>query len=393
MRKEQRFIRFWTTQVCIIGIFFTSPALLAAQSMPETAGWHQIPNAKIENVCAATNGFPELGGGCGGVFAWSSGVFDTRRNRQIVWGGGHTDYYGNEIYAFDLDDMTMQRITNPGIPLANPAICEEAIVNGTQPNSRHTYDGLVYIPHLDRMFAYGGSLASTYSSCSSSNPPVSRTTWMFDFATKNWQKMNATGNIPWKREGMVTAYDSNTGNVFLHDGLYLYTYSYTTNSYKQLNNNTTGISYHMSAVIDPKRKHFYIFGGGQQWVYDIGAGSDYVLQNAATSQGQAIVNSPYPGLAYDPVGDRIIAWNGGDTVYSLNPGTRVWTAITYANGPGTASSTGTYKRWSYSPISDVFVLINGWRQDAYILRLRDGNSDRRDTIAPASPDDVTITTK
>ena len=35
------------------------------------------------------------------IGAWSSGVADTVQDKLFIWGGGHVDYGGNEIYALD----------------------------------------------------------------------------------------------------------------------------------------------------------------------------------------------------------------------------------------------------------------------------------------------------
>ena len=372
---------FWMSQLSIVVTLWLFSALAVAQPLPTSAGWHEIANTKLEDVCARTHGFPEIGGngaGCSGVFAWSGGVFDTKRNRLIVWGGGHNDYYGNEIYAFDLDDQTLQRITDPGLPAGSSSTCQEAIANGTQPNSRHTYDSIAYMENLDRMFVFNGGLACA-------NGGRSHATWMFDFTTKTWQRINATGDIPLAGTSnccMVSAYNPDTGKVFLHDTTYLYVYDHATSSYQRLTDYIwPSTTYHMTAIIDPRRQRFYIFGGGEQWVYDIGPGSSYTRQQAATTGGSAIINSPYPGLAYDTVRDRIVAWNGGNTVYSLDLDTRVWTATTHANGPGSANSSGTFKRWGYSPAYDAFALVNTSNQNAYIWRLTEGDD------TPPPPDD------
>src|SRR5258708_31206457 len=106
------------------------------------------------NVCAS-------GLNCANVIMpWSGGIADTSRNRLIVWGGGHTDYSGNEIYALDLNSLSMLRITNPG---SAAGTCVAANPDGT-PNARHTYDGLAYIANQDRMYAFAGSLACSAGS-------------------------------------------------------------------------------------------------------------------------------------------------------------------------------------------------------------------------------------
>src|SRR5262249_6894573 len=131
-------------------------------TIPPTSGWFAIPNTKIRSVCP-----PDNFGGSGYAFtsnceavidAWNGGVFDTSRNRFIIWGGGHHDYSGNEIYSLDMNTWALSRVTNPAIPVATA--CPESLAGGTQPNSRHTYGGIQYLPNVDKMFVFGGGLAT-----------------------------------------------------------------------------------------------------------------------------------------------------------------------------------------------------------------------------------------
>ncbi|MGE0822515.1 MAG: hypothetical protein AB7G75_22315 [Candidatus Binatia bacterium] len=349
-------------------------------SVLASGSWEELPNSKIRNVCPNE---PSIQGatGCSAVTAaWSSGAFDSTRNRLIVWGGGHNDYYGNELYAVDLNTNTVQRLTNPGLPPAPSSCtqgtpdcawdsyyqqgCMQSIVNGTQPNSRHTYDSLVYLPNEDQLFAFGGSLACGFGF-------FGRDTWLFDFLTMQWQRMHPSGPIPRATPGIVTAYDPNTRKVYLHDLQYLYTYDPLTNSYQYFAESSKyGIDYHLTGVIDPKRKKFIMLGNQQAWVIDITPGILHTVQPLVTSGGAPIINSGYPGLAYDPVRDRIVAWNGGDTVYALDLDTLQWTAISSPGGPA-AMQWGTYKRWAYSPASDLFVVVNAVDSNAFTFQFAD----------------------
>ncbi len=364
--------------VFTVSFFSSNPHSVNAETIPSSLGWYQIPNTKLRNVCPPNN----FGGSsyafydyCQNVTeAWNSGVFDTKRNRLIIWGGGHSDYYGNEIYALDLNTLTVSRITDPGLPIGRSDTCQEAIASGNQSNSRHTYDGIAYMPNVDRMFVFGGSLA-----CGGGY--FSKGTWTFDFTTMKWQNMNPTGTIPGAVPGVVTAYDPNTGKVFLHDSNYLYAYTFSSNAYQRLSGDNP-IDYHMTATIDPKRKKFIIVGAGNVYAYDIASGSSYSRQTLSTTGGSSIVNSDYPGLAYDPISDRIAAWNGGNTVYSLNLDTRAWATTAYTGGPGPPIPAGTYKRWNYSPAFNVFVTINSVDNNAYTFRL--GGTDNQPPVAPAS---------
>src|SRR5262249_29378172 len=119
----------------------------AQASIPSTLGWYELPNTKIRPITPPDNynnsGYNFRYQSVNHVRAWNSAVFDTRINRMVTFGGGHTDYYGNELYALDLNTLTISRLTDPGLPFATT--CSADIVNGTQPNSRHTYDGIAYM--------------------------------------------------------------------------------------------------------------------------------------------------------------------------------------------------------------------------------------------------------
>jgi len=334
---------------------------LCFAAIPTTPGWYQIPNTAMVNVIACTHGYTyACGNSTDGIYAWSGGVFDTKRNRLIHFGGGHADYAGNELYALSPDNETLARITVPGSPTASG--CEEAIANGAQPNSRHTYDGISYMDNVDKMYVFSGSLH-----CGVGN--FGTWTWTFDFTTMTWTHVAPTGTGPGGAFGICSSYDPNTGKVFVNDLQYVYAYDPIANTYERFAGSYKyGLDYHMCSVVDPKRKKFIMIGNGQAWSINIAAGSNYACSTLTTTGGSAIVSSGYPGLAYDPVRDKIVGWNGGNTVYSLDMDTKQWTGTTYTGGPGNACGTGTYKRWSYSSALDAFVLNNTYTQNAYSFR-------------------------
>src|SRR5215831_10704175 len=178
-------------EITLLLIMLLSAVTLSeAATIPSTTGWFDIPNTHLRSVCPP-NGFGGSGYGfndyCNGVIdAWNGGVFDTTRNRLIIWGGGHHDYSGNEIYSLDMNALTLSRLTDPAVPVATA--CPESLAGGAQPNSRHTYGGIQYMPNVDKMFVFGGSLAT----CGN----ASQGTWLFDFATNQWAAQTPTGPIP-----------------------------------------------------------------------------------------------------------------------------------------------------------------------------------------------------
>lgn len=331
-----------------------------ARAQMADVGWRELPNTKIRSVCPE-NGF----GGSGFDFAircqavttaWSGGALDESRNRLIIWGGGTSDYPGNELYALNLDTPKMERLTDPGLPL--PVDCtDDAIPGGTQPRSRHTYDGIAYLKKEDRLFVVGGA-----DSCGSLN-----TAWTFDFKTSKWEVMNPSGPQPLAMPGIATAYDPNTGKVLIHDQEALYTYDFKSNSYERILN-LHFIDYHMTGAYDFKRKRLILLGGDQEWVIDL-SGDTAVQKSLGSTGGAPVIGTIGPGLAYDPSEDKMVAWIGGNTVYTLDLDTRVWTSKSYDNGPGAALPNGTYGRWEFVPTMHSFVVVNGVDANAFLIRL------------------------
>ncbi len=370
--------------LAFISAFMTSPSHAVQKELPQKPGWHEIENSKLRAVCPA-KGFGGIDYNfrfyCKNVTgAWSGGALDSKRNSLYMWGGGHNDYYGNEIYALELDTLSTTRLTTPAIPIANRRDSskiwgELSPFDGTQPNSRHTYDGIAYLPHVDKMWAFSGSLAT-------SGGRADNLTWIFDPAKKTWQKMHPKGDIPKGALSIVSAYDPVTKKIFLHnrlEGLFSYEYAPDGGTYTQLSRDgRLGVA--ANAVIDPKRRNLIILGRGNESIYDIGPGSLYIQQNLQSKDDKEIVAHQAPGLAYDPVSDKIIGWAGGNKLYSLNLDTLSWSSQDYPNGPTSQHRQGTYGRWAYVSSLDVFILYNKVDENGYIFR-----PIRKDSITTGTP--------
>jgi hypothetical protein len=342
---------------------FSFSTLASGTGIPATLGWYQIPNTQLAPNCPNDSTIHGNTGCTSVISTWSGGAADTKRNRLIIWGGGHTDYYGNEVYEMDFNSLTMSRVTgwttNPNV---SPGT--ETQSDG-RPTSRHTYYNLAYIPNVDKMFSFGGALAGSPSYGSTA-------TWMFDQSTLTWARKNPTGGPPNGQPGLtVTVYDPNTSLVFVEDLSNLWSYDYSTNAYTQLGP-VNGVDYHQSGVIDPTRKLLFLIGGpGQFWAINIAPGSNYALQDWSSQVAgcSALSNAAYPGLAFDSKQNLVVGWAGGNTAYQFNPDTKKCTAVTYPGGPGGQQPNGTNGRFAYLPLLNLFVVVNDWQQNAYSLRL------------------------
>jgi hypothetical protein len=107
--------------------------------------WYEIPNSKRSAAGVFPNPIPAGNSGPASLMsAGNSGAYDTTRDRLLIWGGGHTDYSGIEMYAFDLNSLSWTRIWGPTSHIPTSGTWE-AYPDGN-PGARHTYDGQTYIP-------------------------------------------------------------------------------------------------------------------------------------------------------------------------------------------------------------------------------------------------------
>jgi hypothetical protein len=345
-------------------------------------GWTDLGSAtQLQTVCPP-NDFSGINynfaNNCPAVTAaWSGAVADTSRNRLIIWGGGHTDYSGNEVYSLNLGSgaPTVTRLTNPSDFTQNTGCPDANVVYGT-PVSRHTYGGIVYLPVQNKMYSFGGGLApcgkwsgGTYTLDLSQTPPT-------------WSKMDPVNGYSFGGDFSTPAicgYDSNTATVICEISNVFFRYDPATNTGTQLSVGQP-IPLNAYGVIDPKRKLFIFMGPAYQsttptvYAVDISSGSTFQAQNwsSQVTGCNVLASTNYPGLVYDPVLDRIVGWpNSGNTVYIFDEDTKTCTTQMFANGPtNSASSTqGTFGRFQYFPGLNTYALVTLTSLAAFTLNL------------------------
>jgi hypothetical protein len=347
------------------------------------AGWQDLTNTQLKSVCPA-NSFGGINyafaNKCGAVItAWSGAVADTTRNRLVIWGGGHVDYSGNEVYSLNLGipSPTLTRLTNPSDFTQNSGCPDSNVVDGT-PVSRHTYGGLVYLPVQDQMFSFGGAPAPC-------GGPFSGRTYMLNVsqATPTWRAMDpVNGYNPasayWSGEA-ICGYDPNTQTVICTSSDAFLRYDPASNTYTLLSSGQH-VPYTAYGVIDPKRKRFIFMGTEYQSstprvvAVDISSSGTFTVQDwsSQVTGCDALAGATYPGLTYDPVLDRIVGWpNVGNTVYVFDSDQKTCTAQTFPNGPTNTlvSTTGTFGRFQYFRGLNAYAVVSLATLDAYKLTL------------------------
>lgn len=92
------------------------------------------------------------------VRAWSSFAWDPSDGKLMLWGGGHANYAGNEMYVWDGATGNWGRGSLP-----SKTDLDGMIIGGTAPQSAHTYDNNLYLPVNDMFLTFGGAAIRTGS--------------------------------------------------------------------------------------------------------------------------------------------------------------------------------------------------------------------------------------
>jgi hypothetical protein len=331
--------------------------------------WYKVPNSNLSSV--TPNPAPAGNTGPSSIMiAWSGGAYDSVRDRLIVWGGGHSDYSGNELYVFDLTTLAWSRLTDPSDPSGGSD--SSGLYGDGRPRSNHTYSELAFAPNTGKFYYMG--LGAVWQSGG-----YSHRSGAFNFATNSWEDIAAKPSIGLTRSD-VTAYDSLTGKIWVAAGeaRTMMSYDPVANSwqtYSDWSSQVPAITLYASAAVSPSDKQMVAVGAGQYFVWNLSTPSS-ASSPTANGNGSVVISQQAPGFAFDSAIGKYVGWAGGATVYTLDPKTLVWTTVPPASGnsvtPTDPPGQGTYGRFQYSPKKNVFVVVNGIDQSVYVYRLSAG---------------------
>jgi hypothetical protein len=334
--------------------------------------WYEVPNSHLSDVAfewPSGTVYSENGIGVRAVMdLWSGGAFDTKRDRLYVTGGGHNGYGGNELYAFDVNTLSWERLNNPYLDWRRDS-CYMIYPDST-PASGHTYGSCVYLASKDYFVRFSIGYKNFYD-C----PSASRKAAGFDPAALAWHRLTD----PIVGGYQASAYDPVTGHAFVKgcaSNYFIGEYSPESDTWVQRSNAFNRYVYYTTMEVDPVRRLILGFGEGTQWMLDISGSGVGQKTDISTSGNQTIVNAPSPGLAYDPVLGRMVGWHGGANLYSLDWDTKTWITHTPAPSntvtPTAPNSNNTYGRFRYVPSKNVYIVVNDVAENVFIGRLTGG---------------------
>lgn len=363
MSNVSFFPRLFIEIGCTI-LMFCAPALAADSAGDAPANsWVEIPNTKMSTVVPREGEFPETWGVCGPtsvISEWSGAALDTKRSRLILFGGGHADYAGNELYAFDVNKLAWERMTDP---FPNPKDDDSDENEDGTPQSRHSYGGLAYLGHRDRFFALGGSVyRSGHGACDR--------VWTFDLAGKKWSR--SPRKTPFRPGYDCTcAFNPATGKLWfcnMDSGSWasVWSYDFDHDAWTRLNiGEEPG---YRGAALDTKRGRLVVLSAGKVIAHDVRGSAP--AETWVTTGDDEFLKQHEVGFDYDPVADKLVGW-GAAEVFVLDPQRKAW-AINNPPGAPKPSGNGTFGRWRYVPSVNAFILVTGIDVNVHFFKLTEG---------------------
>ncbi|MGO9516162.1 MAG: hypothetical protein ACLPND_03875 [Candidatus Korobacteraceae bacterium] len=397
----------------------TSPATARPGGLPSGPGWHHLANTHMRSVClgevsdgmyadASMTKTTAYDFNCNQIIPWSGAAADDEHKRLIVWGGGHSDYAGNEVSVLNLTGTpAWERFTGPTMPIPfnwdgkhweglKPYF---VLLHqggqpkpGASPSSRHTYGGLQYVPYQNKLYSFGGSVAN--------GGYFSQEVWTLDMGTKTWTMLGPPFS---QSSGYPTsAYNPTNGHIVMHDKDWsLFDYDPHNNKWKKLAG-SVHVDDGTTAAIDPVNNLFVVVAGNAAYptpathhtlqVFPLSSPSMQTWKDSGCD-----LTYRNGGLAWDSALGLMVGYpGGGNQVYLLNTGSKdivspfgtvpshkcLDVAISQKPSPvkgedyppdpegtGHNANLGIFGRFAYFPSLDIFVLINNRDQDAWILRL------------------------
>jgi hypothetical protein len=407
MQRELNVVKLNLLGSALLAALFTAP-LFAQSTMGNAPSWAQsmqpgtwttistntISDLDPRNDPSANPNYPGnppwLGntGQQGVVASWNGGAFATglgSKGSLIAWGGGHADYHGNEIYAFDMATRTWSRLSKP---YPNPSY---PVTNGVWP------DGSPSVPHTYSTVGYHAatnSFAAMQTEKSTAGGDVVTIPMFFDLTTKQWR--NGPRSPQHVQYGGWAVYDSSRDTWWMEGG----DSGGTFGRYVMNGNGTSGSWTNLSAKFnaldamaerDPINDIIVITlfrSTTSMYGLDLkNPGSSPVLltQGNAPSRGQS------HGWEWSKDRLAFTYWRGGSAVYEVKlngsdwkTGTWMWTNLTSGSNTVTPqnSSAGIYNRFRIAAYNDmeIAVVVNSTSGPVYAFRMPAGN-----VVRPTAP--------
>lgn len=318
-----------------------------------------------------------------GILAYSGMTIDSKNNKLLLFGGGHNDYEGNEVWAWDIDLQKWAKMYAPDTPNCRDVDnfnFRGGYLSSRRPLSRHTYDSVEFLAHAGVMIAGG---ASTYSGPGETfwlcypNSPFD--TWTYELQSNKWNYKTTIENIGWgaaaydpaskllialgaPKKNPSDPLDSYSGTTAF------YAYNYDAGKWNRKTADAGGLSGHTVMTFDTKRSLAYVYGGdfppsNELWAYN------HKQDILAKIKPQGPTLPPVGGgngMVYDSANDVIIIF-GLDGLWIFDLNTNQW-----QRDPGNPKSKPESRAvifglFKYDPAHNVSFLVT--RTSSFLMQV------------------------
>ncbi len=422
----------------------SNPSLGALERNLYTQGWTTLAGAGLSAAVAPPNGYPGNtncltpsgldASPCppnGYPFqtqyiseftAWTDGIKREKAgsSKQLVWfGGGHSDYIGNEVYAVspNLVAPSIARLIGPSTFAApgltvlqtwvTPTTSPQPVLADGNPNTRHTPGNLAYNSDTDKMGMFGGGLGG-------GNGAHTYDTWEFNFGAVAWERYDSGGanthDVDCMDHGTgfsgcgfalgrqvdpigifngsfqgSNVYDPVTKSYWVYWGAaggnsvitqyYPLVHQHVTRAIAQPALSGGAIGGQNTRVFISDRRWIFVTDWYsnvlRSWIIDISGatsqtpnqGPNPMMTPVTTDPScNGLLQTPGPGLVYLPAQGRILgfpAGTGGNTYYLMDPANWSCTTGTFTGGPpSNPQNQYIIGKMQYFASLDATVLVN-----------------------------------
>lgn len=415
--------------IAALAIVLGSPATFATPSSDRIGGllagipqggWVMASTNKFyDAVATGSNAVGSNYNNAGAIIeAWSSFGWDSTRGDLLLWGGGHANYAGNEMYVWDGATGHWGRGS-----LASRLDAQNFVVDSLAPQSAHTYDNNLYLPVNDMFLTLGGASFQTGGGFETKdgNGVHPAGPWMWDPRKANpnlvggssgsgWDPVTAGGNMWINRQGQWTGTEApskvnGTSAIRIENGLdivymtadtngsgfpSLYRYSLGDvrngglDQWEKIGTMWNSAAYGGAGTI-AENHNFYIRTalGAQAADNDLavwnlghadatnpGNNKDFAV-HLQLADGTPFLMTANFGVEYDPVNGKVLLWDGSNmgTVWYVDIATDssgnplpTWTVTAAPSSTGAQPSgsfmNGVWGKWHYAADLGAFVALN-----------------------------------
>jgi len=292
-----------------------------------------------------------------GIMAYSGGVFDSQHNVFLIFGGGHADYWGNEVCAFDLKTLAWRKMYKPDARnrYTNDNIdnVKGKLKDSDKPYTRHSYQMLAFVPTKAQMFIWSGcgpGWGAIKPTC-----PAPPDAWYYDYASNKWAFVVSGGP---KGYGGGTCYDGKRDVVWALPGgswppLWKFDVKTSTWSRRPIKPDSA-CGMHTNLVYNARRDRIVAGAGGK--------GVNCYLIDPATARAEKTDTSRFKtvghgGMVMLPDQDAALHLAGDRRLGVLDFDAKAWYPLEAPDGGPKMMGYAVYGRFNYSAIDKVALFV------------------------------------